>query len=177
MFEPRNLEGLWQIFTVEKKKELKKHCRDVVVYLSDFSQLALACETGFMPLGHKIHYRDYLPAHLNPSTSELQSLHENGVGPLKDEAHKTVRKIAQLFRERRYLVGHIFYQPDFTKWHFFYFDQRDIVEDESNHWDGGSHIHLINWLWPEYSAESLWTRFTSENAPPSSSFHIRFVRE
>jgi hypothetical protein len=176
MVELKNLEGLWKIFTIEKKNELRKHCRDVVVYLSDFSQLVLTCETGFMPLGHQTHYRDYLPEHLRSSTSALQSLHENGVGPLNDEEQKTVRKITQLLTQRRYLVGHIFYHPDFTRWHFFYFDQRDIEESESNHWEYGSHIHVINWLWPGLSAQDLWTKFVTGNTPPSGSFHIKFIR-
>jgi len=170
----RDVEGLLKIFTFDRKADLERYCRDLVVYQSDFVAFVLACDAGRLPLRHKIHFRDYVPEHLEPSESQREALAANGVGPLKGEALKMVRKMFQLFEERRHLVGHMFFTPDLSEWHFLYFDQRDVTEGGPNHWKGGSHVHLLNWLWPEYSAESLWNTFTSGRAKPGGSFHIRY---
>src|SRR5262245_1510966 len=112
-----------------------------------------------MPFVHKSHARDYRPEHLEPSDEELNALFKSVPGPVTGEAAKTAQKLfIQSPRERRYLVGHIFFTPDLSKWHFFYFDQRDLQEREPNHWQGGSHIHFINWLWPQHDAQSLWSK-------------------
>ena len=129
-----------------------------------------------MPFRHRIHYGDYMPDHLVPSESEVKALGENGVGPLKGDALKMIRKVFQGFKDRRYLVGHIFYTSNLMEWHFFQFDQRDIDEGESNHWKEGSHVHLVNWvLRPKYDAQSLWSEFTSGKVKLGGSIHMRFV--
>jgi len=89
-------------------------------------------------------------------------------------AQKTVRKIGQIFKDRRYLVGHIFYVPDLSEWHFFQFDQRDL-EDGKNHWKEGAHIHFLNWLWPNYDAQTLWMNFTSGKDNLNDSLHISYL--
>jgi hypothetical protein len=177
MLEPIDLEGFIKIFTFDKKRDLEKYCREVVVYRRDFVAFILACDAGRMPFGHRIHYCDNIPEHLLPSKSEHKALSENGVGPLKGDALKMVRKIFQLYEERRYIVGHMFYTPSLWEWHFFYFNQREVDEERPNHWKGGSHIHLINWLWPKHDAQSIWSTLTSGNAKFPNSFHIRYVSE
>jgi len=129
-----------------------------------------------MPFMHKIHCRDYLPEHLEPSDEELNALFKSGLGPVTGDAAKTARKIfIQSPRERRYLVGHIFFTPSLEQWHFFYFDQRDLEKREPNHWQGGPHIHFINYLWPQHNAQSLWSKFVSSNVQMGGSLHIRFM--
>ncbi len=177
MFQLQDLEGLLKIFTFDKKRELEKYCRDVVIHSQDFAALIVSCGRGNMPFLHQKHWRDSVPEHLELSEAGLEALAKNGVGPLQGDALKMVRKFGQLFQERRYLVGHMFYTRTLYQWHFFYFDQRDTEEERANHWKGGSHIHFINWLWPEHTAQSLWSRFTSGNVQMGGSFHMRFVRD
>jgi hypothetical protein len=169
-----NLEGLLKIFYFEKKSELEHYCRTLQVSGDDFSALILSCETYAVPFLHQIYYRDVVPAHLEPSDSETQALKDNAPGPLTPAAAKAVRKMFQMFEERRYLVGHIFYTPDFSRWHFFCFDQRDLEEDKPNHWKQGAHVHFINWLWPGQDAQSAWSKFVNENGRPDGSVHLRF---
>jgi hypothetical protein len=165
-----------EIFYIKEKKELVRHCKSITITMSIFTDFILASEYGLLPWIHKIHYRDYIPEHLVPTEEEHLALRDNGVGPLQGQAKKMFRKIHQTFEERRYLVGHIFYRPDLTDWHFFYFDQRDWAETK-NHWKHGSHIHLVNHLWPNYDAEGLWERFTKGNVKLGDSLHIRFDGE
>jgi hypothetical protein len=99
----------------------------------------------------------------------------NGPGFAKPEAAKALNKISAVFDKRRLLAGHMFFNADQSDWHFFYFDQRDYV-DRNNHWEGGSHIHFINWLWPNRTAESVWEEFRSGKRQMRGALHIRFDR-
>ena len=174
MLELQNLPSLLEILYFKKKRDLVRHCRNAIIYQVDFAAFILACETGTFSWNHQIFYRDYVPPHLPPTQENLNSLASNGVGPLRGEAAKVMNRIAQIFEERRLLVGHMFYDKDISNWHFFYFDQRDL-SNKGNHWKEGSHIHLINHLWPNYDAESLWNKFCSGNIQLSGSLHIKFV--
>ena len=118
MTESRNIGALLKLFTFNKKRELEKYCRDVVIYSSDFVTFIGACEMGHLPFLHQIHYRDHVPKHLHLSDRDTTALAANPVGALEPGAQKAVRKISQMFRERRYLVGHVFYVPNLTEWHF-----------------------------------------------------------
>lgn len=169
-----SLEGVLKIFSFEKKGELEKYCRNIVISSEDFFALVLACEHSGNPFSHEISYRDKVPQHLNPSDSEIQALENTPAGSLlTGDAEKAVRKMSQMFEERRYLVGHMFFTPDLSKWHFFCFDQRDL-ETKGNHWKKGSHVHFINWLWPGQDAKAVWSNFVTEDLRPGGVIHLRF---
>jgi hypothetical protein len=97
-------------------------------------------------------------------------------GRLEGKAKKAFGKIPQIFSTRRLLVGHMFYTTDHSNWHFIYFDQRD-TDHRSPHWKHGSHLHMINHLWPQHTAVSLWKWFNSGNVQLSGAIHIRFLRQ
>jgi hypothetical protein len=82
--------------------------------------------------------------------------------------------MGQMFEERRYLVGHMFYTPNLSEWHFFCFDQRDLEDERPNHWKEGPHVHFINWLWPGQDVKSVWSNFVGENQRPGNAIHLRF---
>ncbi len=170
-----NLEGLLKIFEFETKSELERYCKTVQISGDDFASLILSCEASAIPFLHRIYYQDIVPPHLEPSDSETQALKNNPVGLLSPEAEKAVRKMSQMFKERRYIVGHIFYVADFSRWHLFCFDQRDIEEDRPNHWKEGAHVHFINWLWPGKDAQSAWSKFVIEKDRPGGTIHLRFT--
>jgi hypothetical protein len=114
-----------------------------------------------------------VPDHLQPTAedkAEMMSAEMN-VG---DRIPKSMLKLTRIFDQRRYLVGHIFYTPDHSNWHFIYFDQRDIAK-RSNHWEAGSHIHVINWLTNSTGAQAVWGEFNSGNPQVRNSFHIRWA--
>lgn len=170
-----NIEAFLKLFTFDKKRDLEKYCRELVIYSGDFADFIVTCELGRLPFLHMIHYRDHVPRHLNPTDEDLAALASNAVGPLQPAAQKTMRKINQMFRDRRYLVGHIFYVPNQAEWHFFQFDQRDLEDERANHWKEGAHVHFLNWLWPNYDAKTLWENFTSGKAKINDSLHVRYL--
>lgn len=172
--ESKSMEAFLKLFTFDKKRDLEKYCREVVIDSSAFANFILSCALTGTPFLHEIHYRDHVPEQLNLSDKDLAALAANPVGLLQPDAKKAVRKMSQMFKDRRYLVGHIFYVPDLSEWHFFQFDQRDL-EDGENHWKESAHIHYLNWLWPNHDAKTLWTNFTSGKAKINDSLHVRYV--
>jgi hypothetical protein len=173
--ESKNTEVLLKLFTFDKKRELERYCRKIVINSSSFADFILACELGLFPFLHKIHYRDHVPEHLYLSDKDSAALAANPLGRLQPDAQKAVKKISQMFKDRRYLVGHIFYLPDLSKWHFFQFDQRDLEDERRNHWKEGAHIHFLNWLWPNYEPKTLWANFTSGKAKMNDALHVRYL--
>jgi hypothetical protein len=139
------------------------------------ASLILAAMGGALPWGHRVHHREFLPEHLDLSDDDVGAFAANGVGLLKPRAKKTANKIAAIFEERRLLSGHIFFTPDHSQWHLFYFDQHNFAE-RNNHWEVGSHIHLINHLWPGRSAQEIWDQFRTGNPQMRGALHIRFDR-
>lgn len=169
-----NLERVAKLFSFEKKQDLERYCRDLTIRSEDFFTLVLTSELLRYPFAHEISYRHKMPEHLVPSDSEIQALENTPTGTLlTGDADKAVRKMSQSFKEQRYLVGHMFFTPEFAKWHFFCFDQRDL-ETNGNHWKEGSHGHFINWLWPRQEAKSVWSNFVTEDQRPGGAIHLRF---
>ena len=176
LFRTRDLESFLKVLTFDKKRPLERYCRTAIVYGSDLAATIVECNRGVLPFHHRIHHRDIVPRHLPPTEASLDALSRNaakGVGPLDRDGRKAARKVFALFDERRWLVGHMFFTAGMQKWHFFYFDQRDMAEN-ANHWKGGPHIHLVNWLWPNLDPHSVWRDFVGENRPPSQALHIRY---
>jgi hypothetical protein len=167
---------LLNIFTIKKKSELKKHCRSITILQGDLASLIMTAMAGALPWEHRAHHRDFQPEHLHPTDEDLAAFAANGVGTLKPRAKKMANKIAAMFEERRLLSGHIFFSPDQSQWHLFYFDQRDFAE-RHNHWEGGSHIHLINHLWPGRTAQDVWKEFCTGNPQMRGALHVPFQRK
>ena len=168
-----SIDALLKIFTIQKKAELTKHCRTATIYRRDFANFIIACEAGILPWQHRISHRDFTPEHLTLSDEDLEALASSKVGPAEGRTKTAINKVFQTFGQRRLLVGHIFYNADLSDWHFLYFDQRDTAK-RGNHWTAGSHVHIINRLWPAWNAESLWRKFLSGNVRLDDSLHIRF---
>ncbi len=167
-----DLANIISLFNIVKKNDLLKHAKDIVIEKHVFANIIFAAELGLLSYGHRIFYKDYIPEHLHPTDEERAALHKNGVGELKGDARKFIRKVSQIFKDRKYLVGHLFYLPDLSKWHFFYFNQRDW-DGKANHWEYGSHVHFINYLW-NLDVQKLWEGFVRNGEIPGGAIHIRF---
>lgn len=170
-----SLESLLNVLSFERKVDLVRYCRDLTISAEDFFKLVLACEIFGQPLLHQITFKDKVPPHLVPKDSEIEALQNTPAGSVvSGEAAKAVSKMSQFFVDRRYLVGHMFFTPDKSRWHFFCFDQRDL-NTTGNHWEKGSHVHFVNWLWPNLKADSVWENFTAADCRPGADLHLRFV--
>lgn len=171
-----SFEALWEILAASKKSDLKVLCRKAIVTKPALSNLILGSMGGVTPWNHRRHHRQFVPDHLTISEEDKIALATNGVGPMKPAAQKFANKVSAIFDERRLLSGHLFFSDDLSNWHLLYFDQRDMSRSE-NHWDGGAHIHLINHLWPQRTAQDVWDEFCTGNPRMKGALHIRFHDE
>lgn len=169
------IDGILRIVTATNKNELGKFCKNTVITQDAFSEFIRVCQAKVLPWNHLISYRDFLPKHLEFTSKDSSKVPDLSIGPPKKEQVKTMIKWYQLLRDRRYLVGHMFYSPDHRKWQFFYFDNRDLNQHD-NHYKRGPHVHLINYLWPEHTPTTIWEKFTDGNPNMKGAMHIQFSR-
>jgi hypothetical protein len=169
------LDGLLKIFTIQKLRDLRKHCHDEIVSHHDLANFIMWCKSSKdAPFLHTSLHREFVPEHLHLKDTDLSALAENGVGRFKPAAQKTANKVFAMLDERRILSGHLF--QTIGQWHFIYFDNHDRTSHR-NHWSEGPHIHLINYLWPNRTADSVWNEFRDGNPTMKGAFHIRYKRE
>jgi hypothetical protein len=171
-----SMNALLDIVNARRKGDLRKLCRLATITDDAFANFILSAELGLLPWAHSISAHDFISPELHPSEEELRAVVKSRVGTAEGKAAKALSKFGQMFKQRRLLVGHMFYNEDLTNWHFFYFDQRDL-DVRNNHWEHGSHIHLINHLWPDELAGDVWSNFNSGNVQMTGSLHIQFERD
>jgi hypothetical protein len=171
-----SFEQLFQLLLASTKSELRKRSRAIVITKAALADLVLGSMGGLTPWNHRRHHREFVPSHLVLTEDDKAAFVANGVGPAVGGARKFINKISAIFDERRLLSGHLFFTSDFSNWHLLYFDQRDTALN-GNHWEGGSHIHLINHLWPKWTAQTIWEEFCTGNPQMKGTLHLRFVDE
>ena len=174
MLDNADVEALAWLFNIESKRDLEKYCRDCVVRDVDFVAFILVARAGGLePYRYACHFAERVPSHLRATDEELAALSLNGIGLLKGRARKAVSKTFQLYEDRRCFAAHLFYTPDYAYWYLFYFDQRDQAATE-NHWQHGSHIHLISSHWSNLTLEKVWQQVKAEHTDFASKIHLRY---
>jgi hypothetical protein len=150
-------------FSIFRKSERLNAIAEIWSSVSeDFINVLLAARVaGLGPYKYSFHFSETIPDHLHPKDEELVALGTNGVGQLKGPALKAMRKVNQIFRDRRQLAMHLFYVPSQNYWHLFYFDQRDYQQNK-NHWKHGSHIHFSKHIYQGATGTGLVTCYRRE---------------
>jgi hypothetical protein len=175
---PRDMaatQAIEDLLNAKKLSDVRKICKGAMITQTAFVDFIEACDSRRLPPWiHHISYRDFLPK-WQWTDEDAKKIGNINNGPLTKIQTKAMQKWYQLLSERRYLVGHIFYLPDHSNWQFFYFDNRDVWQYK-NHFKRGPHIHLINHLWPNHTAESIWKEFNDGNPDMKGAEHIRFDR-
>lgn len=164
-FEPSVPASLAALFVIDKKSELEKYCNNLVIRSDELVRLILY--SRLIGYWHGPAHEDFEPEEADLTTDDIEVLRQREAEKLP----KVTRKIRNLFAVRKRLSAHLFYNG--VKWHLFYFTFRDM--DESGHWTHGSHIHFVNYLWPEYLPEQLEDLLFSERRTKISGIHIRYI--
>ena len=178
MREPTpQFQALFEVLNFTSKRELVKHCKNLVVHQEDLVALILAAQHGALaPYRYANHFARSFPETLYPNENEHDAIATNGVGTYKSkEARKFASKVFQLFKDQRALAAHMFFTPSHQFWHLFYFDNRDTAEDQ-NHWKHGSHIHFVSDLWTELSFEAVWQQVVAGELSLPNKLHLRYRR-
>jgi hypothetical protein len=174
MFDPfEHLRGpipdyLQQLLSISKKRELAKFARQIEITKHDFATLVWnASALGYL---HEIQYHEFRPT--DASLEGDWDFGRSEDGKLTPKARRTIKKIKQIFHQRRLLTAHLFFNQQ--RWHIFYFDQRDMDASVQNQWKHGSHIHFVNDLWPNYDPQVIWNLLELAKTPIKDSLHIRY---
>lgn len=173
--KPREgLENLLKLFSLERKKDVEKYCRDLVIKSEDLADIILAGRiSGLRPYLYNVHFSETVPEYLNPTEQDFAALTSNGVGKMSRGARKTANKISEIFNQRRLFSAHLFYAPSHKFWNLFYFDQRD-VDSMSNHWVSGPHIHYSRESFCREPLQEVWRNVCNSPPVPPSGIHIRY---
>jgi hypothetical protein len=159
---------LQELLSISKKNQLRKFAKQIKITRRDFATLVWnAAAIGY---GHEIKSREFRPT--DPSLLGDWNFDHTEDGKLTPEAIRTVKKIKQIFYQRRMLTAHIFFNR--ARWHIFYFDQRDMDTLGWNHWKCGPHIHFVNDLWPSYDPQDLWNTLDAAETNIGGCLHIRY---
>lgn len=75
---------------------------------------------------------------------------------MKPPAQKVEKKISEIFDKRRLLSGHIFFYAGLVPLASFLFSISAASPSVETIGSMGSHIHLINYLWPRLTAQGVW---------------------
>jgi hypothetical protein len=160
------------------KKEVEKFAREMVVTEEDMGIAFLGAGAGLVePYLYERHFKTLTPQHLVPTRADIVAIATNGAGELKPKGKKTMRKVRQIFIDRRMFCAHLLYLPTKERWHLIYFDQRDMSA-EDNHWKkGGSHFHYSRESFVSYKMDQMWAQVCGEVPKPPPSMHIRYLEE
>jgi hypothetical protein len=167
---------LMLIYLEGTKREVEKFAREIVVTDEDMGKAFLGAGLGLVePYLYARHFKTLTPQHLVPTKMDIAAIAANGVGELKPAGKKTMRKVRQIFADRRMFCAHLLYLPSKEQWHLIYFDQRDM-STEGNHWKkGGSHFHYSRETFVNISMDEMWSRVRAEIPNPPPSMHVRYM--
>jgi hypothetical protein len=162
------------LMRLPNKAAVQKYCREVTFTGSDLVNVVLNARVGALaPYRYANHYDHRQPSHLEPTDEELKALATNGVGPARGKARKVLRKIHQVFEDRRLFSAHMIYHPETPEWHLFCFDQRDMQRD-GNHWKSGSHIHYSRHDIANALARDVWEAVLKSPPKLPKTEHLRY---
>jgi len=175
-----SLKPFLNLMECRKLKDVKKLAKSLILSKDGFYKLIMIAKMeqfDKFEYAHQSFHREHQPEHLALTAKDLKGIAENSVGEIQGDAIKAFSKINQMYKERKSVVGHMFYTPDFKYWHFFYFDLEDTAS-VNNHWTHADspHIHYICDLNPQYTAESAWGKFINGSKSFGGNVHIRYSK-
>lgn len=162
-----------KLLRINKKKTAVTYAKSLTL---SHKQLSLSI-TNIDQLGytHQQFHKQYIPAELIPSDSELKAMNSQGIGPvLSPEASKFMTKTRQSFLKRKNVHGHLFIKEQ--EWHIIYFTFDDInagAKGEKPHWVGGNHIHYVSHLWG-VDRDATWSNLQQRSYSVSGAAHISY---
>jgi hypothetical protein len=142
--------GLRNLLSAHAKRDALSLARALRVTQEDLCALFFNAEQ--MGYVHTLITRDFVPEHLNPTNDESAAFHSD---PNSDLGRRWFRKVKATFDERRCLKVHMLDRG--PEWHCFYFsfDDSEPAPGQKLHWQGGPHVHFINYLWGDLRRDDI----------------------
>ena len=157
---------LQELLGISRKRELERFVREIEITKHDF--VTLVWNASSIGYRHDIQHHEFRPA---GARFDADLLRVPDAEQKRRNLRTVVGQINRIFEQRRLLTAHIFWNLE--RWHVFYFDQRDM-QSLDNHWEHGSHIHFVNFLWRNYDPEKLWEALQEAETRVGGKLHIRY---
>lgn len=141
-------EKLQTLLGYTKKSKLVAYTKRIVISEEELVLLVHNC--NHIGYTHHSKFLEYVPENRRLTESDRTLMRQN-------EPKKFIGKIRAIFEERKNYMVHLFENED--KWHCFFYTYKDMESGGKGHWVNGSHLHLINYLWPEYRKRQVWESF------------------
>ena len=170
--------GFVDIILCRDKKSLKTLCKSVVVRSDEFASFILACKAGVTHLNHTMHWCDSVPEHLKERETDEEIFSAPREIQASKQGQAAFRRLFKAHGQRKYNIGHMFISKEIShpisEWHFVFWEVQEL-DARNNHWVGGTHVHITNYLWPNLYCQDVWEDFINRNRFPSSKLHVSFV--
>ena len=167
------------LISCENKQKLATLCKSIQISSEDFTNYIIACKSGHTHLNHMMHYFDYVPPHLETRKEDWNITQADEATRNSKEGKKHLRRLFKSHGQRKYKVGHMFMSKEhshpISQWHFIFFEINELNKTE-NHWILGSHIHMVNYHWPNIYCQEVWNDFINNKKFPSAKLHIQYSR-
>jgi hypothetical protein len=168
MVNPNHKNTLLDLFNLPDKKAVQKFCRNAVITIEEFASVTMAAGARLLgPYRYARHFVELVPEHLNPTADDIGVLGT-------PEGEKTMRKVSQMFKDRRKVGVHLFFLPSKERWHLLYFDQRDM-SGTNNHWKAGPHVHYSRESYTNDPLDTVWTRICAKRPEFPAAEHLRYL--
>jgi len=163
---------LRDLLATKDRKSAQRLAR--TISLPDEQLVALIANAGELGYAHERVNREDRPAHLKLTDEETHA-YFYGRATAPDLAAKAQSKILAMFRERRVLTGHIFWNDE--RWHAFTFTYDDAWMGRRGHWKEGPHLHYTSDLFePGRKAKDVLAELVRPDSKVHGE-HIRFPTE
>lgn len=166
------------IIMCDNKNALKKLCKNARIRRKDFVAFIMMCQGGYTHLNHTMHYFHEIPEQLQEKETDLAFLEASQEERRTPEGKKALNRLFDTHQQRKYKVAHMFFsreiRPPCKEWHMIFFEARER-DDKGNHWCGGPHVHITNYLWTNLDAQTLWDNFHDKRGFPRSKLHVSFI--
>lgn len=173
------LETFIELLKCSSKNDLQKTCKSIEVASSDFVDFIMLCKSGHGPFEHAMHYHDFVPDHLETTEEDFDILNQSREIQQSKKGKKSFTRLFKTHGQRKYKIGHLFYEKNNGQegkvWHFIFYEMSELKEI-NNHWVGGSHFHIVNYLWPNINIHKVWHDFIHNKEYPSTKLHVKYQK-
>ena len=141
-------EKLVTLISFTKKSKLVAYCKRIKMSEDELVLLIHNCsQIGFK---HQSKFAEFVPKNRRLLDSDISDMKEGN-------PRKLSSKVRSIFEERKKHHVHLFDRG--TEWHCFYYTYKDMESEKKNHWELGSHLHYVSYLWPNYRKRQIWESF------------------
>lgn len=145
-----------------KKSEAVAYCKRI--QLSEHELFLLMHNCSQIGFTHRSKFTKFVPQGRKVLDSDISEMEQGN-------PRQFFKKVDAIIEEQK--MNHVHLIEKGKEWHCFYFSYRDMDYGKKGHWEHGSHLHYVSYLWPNLRKRQVWESFDQRNVNIQGSVHIR----